>query len=410
MDNGRLIALGLLASFGYGGGFVLSTIASPHLDLKAPPRAAPAAGNGQGQASGTIGGGGRGAGSPAAGGGGGGGGGSGGGGGAASAGAAGAAGGAGQGAEGGSGNGAAASAAAARTGAAGDSGGRDAKAQDAGARAGDAGTAGAGRSGAAAGLAGPAQPCAFVALTGAKAAAFLAGNSVNDAGESLGGATLGYFAPRGLWASFGRTSIAVRPWDPKGEALCQPKPGAPQAVVCIPLRVRQCSGEGAGTPTIGYLMLHEGRWSPVYRGNVQRFPDHIPVLDPPRHASTAVHRERRGGALRAASTVLDRDSAYRRSDARPDGRDQVFVFAADGRRLDFRMPADDHPREVLIRTGWWSLAKGILCQGTSRDHADCATPKPGSGGRVALLPVDAGSPSVELLAVAAPDQRAAADD
>ena len=249
-----------------------------------------------------------------------------------------------------------------------------------------------------------------MALAGAKAAAFLSGNSVNDAGGSVGGAALGYFAPRGLWASFGSGSIAVRHWDPKGEALCQPKPGAPQAVVCTPLRVRQCSADRADVPTIGYLMLHEGRWSPVYRGNVRHFPDHIPALDPPRPAPTPPAPARHGGEVRVASAVLDRASAYRRSDAGPDAKDQVFVFAEDGRRLDFRMPGDDHLRDVLIHTGWWSFARGILCQGTSRENAACTRPKPVGRGRIALQPVGAAASPVELLAVSAADQRAAADD
>lgn len=392
--NGKAFVPILLVLSGFAGGYVLSGEASRHFALQRAPQASGAGGGGgAGAANGGGSGGGGSGGASAANGGGSGGGGSGG------AGAAngGAAGGAGAANGGGSGGASAANASGSGGGAAG--GVEAANGGSGGASGGEGDGAGPSWPRAEAARADE-RPCRTVDVFGVEAAALLAGNTVVDA-RNASGHVLTYFAPRGLQGRIGPTSIVVRPWNPKAAVLCEPRDPETGVKACETIRVRRCTGASTTAAVVGEVFLPGGRWARILAGNMQNFPNYIPLLDEARRPSRSPGRRAPGAARPAAASGFDTTQAYTmpQSETEPDGR--VVYYAPDGRRLDFVLPsAEQVGAGVEVALGWWTFAKGILCQGRGPNGRDgsCSRPKPRRDGHV-LLVSSGRAQAAELLAL-----------
>ena len=416
--NGKALVPILLVLSGFAGGYVLSGEASRHFALQRAPQSSGAGGGAAGGGAGAANGGGSGAGgsggASAANGGGSGGGGSGGGG-AANGGGSGGGGSGGGGAAngGGFGGGGSGGAEAANGGAAGGAGAANGGGSGGGA-AGGAEAANGGSGGASGGGGAGAErtpsgeeaaraderPCRTVDVFGVEAAALLAGNTVVDA-RHASGHVLTYFAPRGLQGWIGPTSIVVRPWNPKAAVLCEPRDPETGVKACETIRVRRCTGASTTAAMVGEVLLPSGRWARILAGNMQNFPNYIPLLDEARRPSQNPGRRAPGAARPAAASGFDTTQTYKmpQSETEPDGR--VVYYAPDGRRLDFVLPnAEQVGAGVEVALGWWTFAKGILCQGRGPNGRDgsCSRPKPRRDGHVLLVSTGRAQ-AAELLAL-----------
>ena len=208
----------------------------------------------------------------------------------------------------------------------------------------------------------------------------------------------------------------MRPWNPKLSVLCSSEGQSDGKIACDVIRVRKCSNEAAKDLTIGYLSLRNGHWSRIIRGNIRDFPAYIPVLDKadvtpqdpgdgrgPRPKRRAAHPD-----------LFDRSRGYlKRVPGSDEGENHLYYFAEDGSRIDFVVPGDAYRQDgVPINVGWWTLNKGVLCQGSGSDvkHPSCAKPKLRPDGHLVLVST-AKDPQVEFVALRdAPRGRADDDD
>ncbi|MGI3903005.1 MAG: hypothetical protein ACRYGP_31555 [Janthinobacterium lividum] len=242
----------------------------------------------------------------------------------------------------------------------------------------------------------PAGPCPMTDLAGAEAASVLLGNTVDQEGD----AGFLYFSPRRLMGRIRPASVMAKPWDPKAGVLCD-------GTACGIIRVRRCLDERLSTTTkVGEFQLANGRWAPVLRGNVQGFPTYIPFLDAARTAP-----QLRAGAKPAGPSVearsgdgalVDTDRVYlaQRAESGDDAR--VMFYDRDGRTMDYAVPVPEAVRDgVTINIGWWTLQKGLLCQGSAGDatHPSCYRPKKEGAGHVTLTAQEG---RIDLVALADP--------
>ncbi|HEX4766971.1 MAG TPA: hypothetical protein VH414_11920 [Lichenihabitans sp.] len=194
-------------------------------------------------------------------------------------------------------------------------------------------------------------------LGGAEAAGFLAGNTVV---EDASARRYSYFAPRGVRMDGNRQGFVARPWDRAKSTLCSP--GSDGILVCRAIEVRTKGLDApAGGSSIGELRLDERRWLPILSGNVESFPDHLPFLD-----SVVAEVKPEPSALKptaigaaALATLVGHLAAIGSAEQ---GRATTFVaFAKDGSRLDIERSQDDDAA-LKVTPGRWSFAKGMLCE------------------------------------------------
>lgn len=231
-----------------------------------------------------------------------------------------------------------------------------------------------------------------LALIGADAAAFLSGNTV-DADLSKPGRHLVYYAPRGLQAVGDARRYVVKTWNSKTASACVP--GSDGALVCRPLQVRKDPGaQKAGR--VGTMLVGDD-WVPIYKGNLLRVPDHIPLVDSALAEAAPVVTRRPKTPIKGRPAV-DLLVGHTASVAEPDassGVSAVLVsYRPDGTLLTMDRPADDlrQPDGVAVAVGQWTFAKGLLCQGEKAPGAPrtCFKPEAWSRRSVHLVPVGEG--------------------
>ncbi len=243
----------------------------------------------------------------------------------------------------------------------------------------------------------PGGPCVMADLVGAEAAEVLLGNTVDQEG-SWGAHDFVYYSPRHLVGQIHPSSISLSPWDPKNGVLCD-------GTACGPIHVRHCVDERLSTTRAGELQLAHGRWAPILRGNIKNFPSYIPFVDAPRPlAKTRAGEKPAGGASAQGSdgTPFDTDRVYlaQRPNSGDDSR--VTFYNRDGRTMDYDVPAAQAVQEgMTINVGWWTLQKGLLCQGRADDasHPSCYRPKKKEAGHVTLTAQDG---QIDLIPLADP--------
>ena len=242
----------------------------------------------------------------------------------------------------------------------------------------------------------PSGPCLMTDLAGAEAASVLLGNTVDQEGD----AGFLYFSPRRLMGRIRPASVMAKPWDPRAGVLCE-------GSACGIIRVRRCLDERLSTTTkVGEFQLANGRWASVLRGNVQGFPTYIPFLDAARTApQPRAGAKPAGPSAKARSgegALVDTDRVYlaQRAESGDDAR--VMFYDRDGRTMDYAVPVPEAARDgVTINIGWWTLQKGLLCQGSAGDatHPSCYRPKKEGAGHVTLTAQEG---RIDLVALADP--------
>ncbi len=223
------------------------------------------------------------------------------------------------------------------------------------AEGGDAGSASPGDAPKAGGT-GPNTGAAPQHLGGAEAAAFLAGNTVV---EDAPARRYAYFAPRGVRMDGNRQGFVARPWDRAKSTLCSPGSDGILACHAIQVRMNHPGAATAGAP-IGELRLEGDRWLPILAGNVESFPDHLPFLD-----SVVTEMKPEPSALKptaigaaAFATLVGHLAAI---DPEQSRRTTFVAFAKDGSRLDIERSQDDDAA-LKVTPGRWSFAKAMLCE------------------------------------------------
>ena len=197
-------------------------------------------------------------------------------------------------------------------------------------------------------------------LTGVEAVNYLAGNTLKR--EAPGKpAHYTYFAPRGIQGDGNERSFVASAWDRNRPDLCEiAADGTP---TCRPLSITldgqyESLGAKLGTVSIG------GAAAILLKGNVAKFPDHVPLLDEAA-GSTAVPPVKSGsaGALALWSGFVGRLVSVE-SDEVPGADRHTVYYAEDNRILDVRStPGDaEHQAAVSVTVGHWHASKAGICQ------------------------------------------------
>ena len=233
-------------------------------------------------------------------------------------------------------------------------------------------------------------------LTGVEAVNYLTGNTLKR--EELGKpAHYTYFASRGIQGDGDERSFVASAWDRNSPDLCEV--AADGTPTCRPLVITldgqyEFPGAKLGTVSIG------GSAATLLRGNVAKFPDHVPFLDeaaggtsmPPVKSGSA-------GALALWSGFVGRLVSVE-SDDTPGADRHTLFYAEDNRLLDVRStPGDaEHQAAVSVKIGHWRASKTGICQTlTIGDTAQSCFKLEASGlDSVRFVPIGKGSKAQRL--------------
>ena len=197
-------------------------------------------------------------------------------------------------------------------------------------------------------------------LTGVEAVNYLAGNTLKR--EQPGKPPrYTYFASRGLQGDGNERSFVASAWNRNRPELCEiAADGAP---TCLPLAITldgqyEFPGAKLGTVSIG------GSVATLLKGNVAKFPDHVPFLDEAAGSSSmSPVKAGSAGALGLWAGLVGRLVSVESDDA-PGADRHTLYYAEDHRILDLRpSPGDaEHQAAVSVTVGHWHASKTGICQ------------------------------------------------
>ncbi len=233
-------------------------------------------------------------------------------------------------------------------------------------------------------------------LAGVEAVNYLTGNTLKRE-EPGKPAHYTYFASRGVQGDGNERSFVASAWDRNRPDLCEvAADGTPD---CRPLTITldgqyEFPGAKLGTVSIG------GSTLTLLKGNVAKFPDHVPFLD--EVPAGAALPPPKGGA--AGATALWAGFVGRlvsvESDDVPGADRRILYYAGDNRVLDVRPTAGDaaHQAAVSVTVGHWHASKTGICQTrTIGDVAQsCFKPEASGPDSLRLVPIGKGGKTQRL--------------
>jgi len=249
-------------------------------------------------------------------------------------------------------------------------------------------------------------------LTGAEAVNYLAGNTLRREGpdEPL---HFTYFASRGLQGEGSERGFVVRAWNRNGSDLCDTGPD--RAVACRSITIlldgkSELAGGKLGTVTIG-----GNATAVLIKGNILRFPEHIPFLD------SEVGARADAGQVAAAAIgkgpvawngIVGHAASV--SGEAADAARHVVYYARDNRLLDLEPIAGGPGRGVAVKVtvGHWRTSKALLCQTRVIGDAaqTCFKPEGAADGSVRLVPAGKGGEAQVVNVLAESGARTVAQD
>ncbi len=226
-------------------------------------------------------------------------------------------------------------------------------------------------------------------LTGVEAINYLAGNTLKR--EAPGKpARFTYFALRGVQGDGTERSFVAAAWDRNRSDLCEiAADGTPD---CRPLTITldgQYEFPGAKLGTVSIA----GAAATLLKGNVAKFPDHVPFLDAPlAGASVTPAKVGATGPLALWAGIVGRLVSVE-SDDNAGAVRRILYYADDNRVLDVRLAPGDaaHPVAVSVTVGHWHASKTGICQTRSIGDTAQACFKPEAAGADGLRLVPLGS-------------------
>ena len=233
-------------------------------------------------------------------------------------------------------------------------------------------------------------------LTGVEAINYLAGNTLKRE-EPGKPARFTYFALRGIQGEGNERSFVATAWDRNRPDLCGISAnGTPD---CRPLTITldgqyEFPGAKLGAVSIG------GAAAILLKGNVAKFPDHVPFLDqPPGGASLTPAKASATGPLALWAGFVGHLVAVESDDV-PGADRHTLYYAEDSRLLDLRPTPGDaaHQAAVAITVGHWHASKTGVCQTRSiGDTAQvCFKPEASGADSLRLVPLGKGAKALRL--------------
>ena len=224
-------------------------------------------------------------------------------------------------------------------------------------------------------------------LAGVEAVNYLTGNTLKRE-EPGKPAHYTYFASRGVEDDGTDRSFVASAWDRNRPDLCEiAGDGTPS---CRPLTITldgqyEFTGAKLGSVAIGGATLT------LVKGNVARFPEHVPFLDEaPGSVATPPAKGGAAGIPALWSGFVGRLVSVESDDA-PGADRRLLYFAEDNRVLDVRPTAGDATRQaaVSVTVGHWRASKSGICQTrTTGDTAQsCFRPEAAGVDSLRLVPI-----------------------
>ena len=201
-------------------------------------------------------------------------------------------------------------------------------------------------------------------VTGAEAINYLAGNTLRREGPGEP-PHFTYFASRGLMGDGDEHGFTARRWDRERPELCESgRDGAPacRSVSILLDGKYEFPGARLGTVRLAAADGAPAATAVLIKGNVIRFPEHVPFLDST--VDVAVAGGVPGGGPKGGdpvegfvghpvSAVADGAGARSR---------QIVFYANDNRRLELRQVQAGDGVAVQVTVGHWRTIKASLCQ------------------------------------------------
>ena len=218
-----------------------------------------------------------------------------------------------------------------------------------------------------------------------------------------------YFASRGVQGDGNERSFVASAWDRNRPDLCEiAADGTP---TCRPLTITldgqyEFPGAKLGTVSIG------GADATLLKGNVAKFPDHVPFLDEASESAPAPPAKTGStGPLALWAGLVGRLVSVSSDDGSGADR-RILYYAGDNRVLEVRSsPGDaEHQAAISVTVGHWHASKTGICQTRSIGDTAQACFKPEAAGldSVRLIPIGKGAKPqrVTLLSAASAPQTA----
>ena len=236
-------------------------------------------------------------------------------------------------------------------------------------------------------------------LTGVEAINYLTGNTLKR--EAPGKpARYTYFASRGVEGDGNERSFVASAWDRNRPDLCEiAADGTPD---CRPLTITldgqyEFPGAKLGAVSIG------GAAATLLKGNVAKFPDHVPFLDQaPASAAMPPARSVSAGPLALWAGFVGRLVSVE-SDETPGADRHILYYGEDNRVLDVRRTPGDagHQAVVSVTVGHWHASRTGICQTRTIGDAAQSCFKPEASGldSVRLVPIGKGGAKAQRLTV-----------
>ena len=233
-------------------------------------------------------------------------------------------------------------------------------------------------------------------LTGVEAVNYLTGNTLKRE-EPGKPARFTYFAARGVEGDGNERNFVASAWDRNRPDLCDvAADGTPN---CRPLTITldgqyEFPGAKLGTVSIG------GATATLLKGNVAKFPDHVPFLDePPERAAVASVKAAAAGPLALWAGFVGRLVSVESDDSLGADR-RILYYAEDNRVLDVRPTAGNaaHQAAVAVTVGHWHASKTGICQTRTIGDAAQSCFKPEASGldNLRLVPIGKGAKAQRL--------------
>ncbi len=225
-------------------------------------------------------------------------------------------------------------------------------------------------------------------LTGAEAVNYLAGNTLRreGPGEPL---HFTYFASRGLQGEGSERGFVARAWNRNGSDLCDTGPDG--AVACRPIAIQLDATSELAGGKLGIVTIGGSATAVLIKGNVLKFPEHIPFLDSDVSARAETGQEAAGvvGKGAAAWNGIVGHAASVVGEA-ADAARHIVYYAKDNRMLDLQQIDGGPARGVAVKVvvGHWRTSKALLCQTRVIGDAaqTCFKPEAIGDGSVRLVP------------------------
>ena len=224
-------------------------------------------------------------------------------------------------------------------------------------------------------------------LTGVEAVNYLTGNTLKreEPGQP---AHYTYFASRGIQGDGNEKNFVASAWDRNRPDLCEiTADGTPNCRLLTITLDGQYEFPGAklGTVSIG------GASATLLKGNVAKFPDHVPFLDEaPERAAMPPLKGRAAGATALWAGFVGRLVSVESDDA-PGADRRLLYYAEDNRVLDLQPTPGDaaHRSAVSVTIGHWHASRTGICQTrTIGDAAQlCFKPEASGPDSLRLVPL-----------------------